>query len=79
VTELTKAEKSEILETLKRIEEKMDVGELKSRNQWAYSLGFGAMIGSVGLLSYNAWASAGVFIAGYFLMVYYGRNRKRKK
>lgn len=68
----------EILETLKRIEEKMDRGEQSATNQWGYSLGFGAMIGSIGLLSYSVWASVGIFIAGYFLMGYYGRKRQRK-
>ena len=69
---------NEILKTLKHIEEKIDRGERSTRNQWGYSLGFGAMIGSVGVLSYNVWASAAIFIAGYFLMVLYGKKAKRK-
>ena len=54
---------------LDRIERKINENSRSSNKQWAQSLGLGIIVASAGLVSQNVWLGAGLFIAGYLLMV----------
>ncbi len=61
--------KDENITRLKSIEEKLDKMSRRLAMQWMYSLGVGAMIGSIGIWQYSHLCAINVFFLGYALML----------
>jgi hypothetical protein len=60
---------SRIMESLTIIEGKLDRIERSAQMQWVWSIGFAAVVGSVGLLQFNRVFSLAAFFLGLAIML----------